>query len=219
MGRALVKPPSRHTDPSLKLRIRPMLLLMRITLAGGGGFLGSALPRQFVTDGHEVVVLTRQPAAPPPGPNDAGRRPGVSRVTWIPDGKSGAWAGSLDKADAVVNLSGESIAARRWSAAQKDKIRTSRLLATRSLTAAIRDTPNPPRVFVSGSAVGYYGDRGEETLTEASTPGDDFLATTCRDWENAAAEAAPVARVVFVRTGIVLDRKGGALPKMLPPFL
>ena len=122
----------------------------------------------------------------------------------------------MDTADAVVNLAGESIAARRWTAAQKEKIRTSRLLATRSLVVAIRGASSKPRVFVSASAVGYYGDRGDETLTEASTPGHDFLATLCQGWEAAAGEAAAATRVVLLRTGIVLDRKGGALPKMLP---
>jgi len=125
----------------------------------------------------------------------------------------------MDTADAVVNLAGESIAARRWTAAQKEKIRTSRLLATRSLVVAIRGASSKPRVFVSASAVGYYGDRGDETLTEASTPGHDFLATLCQGWEAAAGEAAAATRVVLLRTGIVLDRKGGALPKMLPPFM
>ena len=119
---------------------------------------------------------------------------------------------------ALVNLAGESIAAKRWSAEQKRKLRDSRLMATRSLTAAIRQAARPPGAFISGSAVGYYGDRGDETLTEASPPGTDFLAALAQEWEAAANDVANVTRVALVRTGIVLDRRGGALPKMLPPF-
>jgi uncharacterized protein (TIGR01777 family) len=190
---------------------------MRIIIAGGSGFLGSALTEQLITEGHHVVLLTRRAAAsghraiPMPG--------GVTYATWNPNGQSGGWARALDTADAVVNLAGESIAAKRWTATQKEKIRMSRLLATNSLVAAVRETATAPRVFVSASAVGYYGDRGDETLTEASTPGEDFLAGVCQAWESTAAAAAPLTRVALVRTGIVLDRRGGALPKMLPPFL
>jgi len=166
-----------------------------------------------------VVVLTRRAPAgglahrggPPPGR--------VTYATWNPDGRSGEWARVLHTADAVVNLAGESIAAKRWTAAQKEKIRTSRLMATNSLAAAVRESATPPRVFVSGSAVGFYGDRGDEALTEASAPGDDYLAGVCKAWESAASAAASLTRVALVRTGIVLDRRGGALPKMLPPFL
>jgi uncharacterized protein (TIGR01777 family) len=186
---------------------------MRIIIAGGSGFLGSALTQQLVDGNHEVVVLTRQQ------PHSLPRQPGVTYVTWSPDGRGGPWATTLEGAGAIVNLSGESIAARRWSKKQKDKIRESRLAATRSLTTAIRGSRQPPAVLVSGSAVGYYGNRGEETLTEASAPGDDFLAEICRQWEAAASDVAHLTRVALIRTGVVLDRHGGALPKMLPPFL
>src|SRR4029077_7713539 len=98
------------------------------------------------------------------------------------------------------NLAGESIAAKRWSPAQKERLRHSRLLATRSLTAAIRELDGPRPVLVSGSAVGYYGDRGDETLTETSAPGRDFLAGLCQEWESAAAEVAQLTRVALVRT-------------------
>jgi len=118
----------------------------------------------------------------------------------------------------VVNLAGESIAARRWSERQKHEIRDSRLRATASLTAAIRQVARAPKVIVSGSAVGYYGDRGDETITESSGPGRDFLAGVADAWETAANQVAARTRVALVRTGIVLDRKGGALAKMLPPF-
>jgi hypothetical protein len=184
---------------------------MSIVIAGGSGFLGTALTRAFSAEGHQVTILTRQTAAPSDTPR-------VSSVAWSPDGTSGSWAHVVSGATAVVNLAGESIAARRWSDPQKRKLRDSRLLATRSLTAAIRQAASPPAVFISGSAVGYYGDRGDETLTEASAPGTDFLAQLARDWEAAANDVAQLTRVALVRTGIVLDRHGGALPKMLPPF-
>jgi uncharacterized protein (TIGR01777 family) len=185
---------------------------MSIVIAGGSGFLGTALTRALIADGHDVTILTRQRAAPPPA------QARISVVPWTPDGNVGSWATAVNGATAVINLAGESIAARRWSAAQKQKLRDSRLLATRSLTSAIRQAARPPAAFISGSAVGYYGDRGGETLTEASGPGTDFLAGLAKDWEAAASEAAQLTRVVLVRTGIVLDRRGGALPKMLPPF-
>jgi uncharacterized protein (TIGR01777 family) len=189
-----------------------MLLRMHIVIAGGSGFLGTALTRALARDGHTVTILTRRATAGFPD------QPRVSHVSWDPNGRSGPWAGVLNDADAVVNLAGESIAAKRWSAAQKTKIRESRLHATRSLTTAIRAATRAPSALVSGSAVGYYGDRGDETITESSPPGHDFLAAVAQEWEAAAAEAAQVTRVVLIRTGIVLDRHGGALPKMLPPF-
>jgi uncharacterized protein (TIGR01777 family) len=190
-----------------------MLFPMRIIIAGGTGFLGSALASHLTADNHHVVILTRQPhRSPDPS------RPRTRFEPWSPDGGVGSWAATIEDADAIVNLAGESIAAKRWSPAQKQKIRDSRLLATRSLTMALREASKRPRVFISGSAVGYYGDRGDETLSEASAPGSDFLADVCKDWEAAANEAADLTRVVLIRTGIVLDRKGGALPKMLPPF-
>ena len=185
---------------------------MKIVIAGGSGFLGSALSRALTRDGHDVIILTRRAAS------NATSAPRVSSVQWTPDGTAGAWAGTIDGADIVVNLAGESSAAKRWSAAQKQKLRDSRLMATRSLTSAIRHAARRPAAFISGSAVGYYGDRGDETLTETSPPGTDFLADLAKDWEAAADEASPLTRVVLVRTGIVLDRTGGALPKMLPPF-
>jgi uncharacterized protein (TIGR01777 family) len=184
---------------------------MNIVIAGGSGFLGTALTQALVADGHDVTILTRQ--NPPPA-----ARPHVSSVFWTPNGSSGGWATSVNGADAVINLAGESIAAKRWSDAQKQKLRDSRLHATRSLTTAIRESARAPATFISGSAVGYYGDRGEETLTEASPPGHDFLAELAKQWEAAAIDVANVTRVALIRTGIVLDREGGALPKMLPPF-
>jgi uncharacterized protein len=186
---------------------------MRIIIAGGSGFLGSALTRHLAGQDQQVVILTRRNPAGLPAQR------GVTHVMWSPSGRTGSWATTLDAADAVINLSGESIAAKRWSSAQKRQIRESRLLATRSLTSAIRGVASAPKLLISGSAVGCYGNRGEEMLTEASAPGNDFLGDVCKEWEGAAVEVAYLTRVVLIRTGIVLDRHGGALQKMLPPFL
>src|SRR5262245_28244511 len=183
---------------------------MRTVIAGGTGFLGRALARALVTAGHDVVALTRRA---PAGPSANGRG-----VLWRPDGQAGDWAREIDGATAVVNLAGESIAARRWSTEQKQRILDSRVRATRSLVTAVRQVAQPPRVFVSGSAVGYYGPRGDETVTEANAPGNDFLARVCTEWEAEARAAEPLTRVVYLRTGLVLDRHEGALPQMLPPF-
>jgi uncharacterized protein (TIGR01777 family) len=183
---------------------------MRIVIAGGTGFLGRALTGHLLERQHHVTVLTR--GTPP-----AGTTRQLSHLNWSPDGQSGPWARALDGAEAVVNLAGESIAARRWSAAQKKRILESRLMATRSLTAAIRAGSHPP-ALISGSAVGYYGNRHDEPISEGSQPGDDFLAEVCKAWESAATEVAQITRVSLVRTGIVLDRHEGALAKMLPPF-
>lgn len=182
---------------------------MRIVIAGGTGFLGRALLDSLARDGHTLVVLSR----------GAGRAGSARSVPWSPDGSAGAWAREIDGADAIVNLAGESIAGRRWSAAQKQRILESRVLATRSLVAAINGAPKAPAVFVSGSAVGYYGPLGDEIATEDHAPGADFLANVCRQWEaEAAGVKAPSTRVAVIRTGLVLARHGGALPKMLPPF-
>src|SRR5262245_32920033 len=143
---------------------------MHIVIAGGSGFLGTALTQALVGARHHVTVLTRRASSP------TRATPGVNYAAWNPDGHTGPWSPALSGADAIVNLAGESIAAKRWSAAQKNALRESRLRATRSLTLAVRALTKPPAVFVSGSAVGYYGDRGDETLTESSAPGHDFLA-------------------------------------------
>jgi uncharacterized protein (TIGR01777 family) len=184
---------------------------MKIVIAGGTGFLGAAFADACAAEDHTVVVLTRG--------SSVTRANGVRLVPWTPNGDAGAFAREIDGADAVVNLAGESIAGARWSAAQKRKILDSRVKATRSLVEAIARAAAPPAVLISGSAVGYYGPRGDEIVTEDTPPGSDFLARVCVHWEAEANSAASArTRVVCLRTGLVLARKGGALPRMLPPF-
>ena len=182
---------------------------MKIVIAGGTGFLGRPLAAALAADGHSVVTLGR-----------GSRIGGATRtVTWNPDGTTGPWAAEINGAGAVVNLAGESIAGKRWTAAQKQRILDSRLQATQSLVAAVHQASTPPSVFVSGSAVGYYGPLGDEIATEDTQPGSDFLAQVCVQWEKEAHGAvSDRTRVVCVRTGIALEKDGGALPQMLPPF-
>jgi uncharacterized protein (TIGR01777 family) len=181
---------------------------MRIVIAGGSGFLGLPLARALEQDGHDIVILSRSAAAKSAG----------SQVMWTPDGAAGPWASAVAGAGAVVNLAGEPIAAKRWTSAQKQRILESRRLATRSLVQAVQNASQPPAVFVSGSAVGYYGPSDDTILTEDAAAGNDFLAQVCVEWEAEAMRAATRTRVVCIRTGLVLERDGGALAKMLPPF-
>jgi len=178
---------------------------MRVVISGGTGFLGTGLTARLREQGAEVTILTRHAA-----------RPG--EVQWSADDSSRDWFPSIDGADAVINLAGESIAAGRWTAKRKAAIRDSRVRSTRAIVAAIREARRPPSVLVSGSAMGLYGSRGDELLTEDSPAGSDFLASVCVEWEREALAAAPLTRVVLVRTGLVLDRSGGALPQIARPF-
>ncbi len=181
---------------------------MDVVIAGGSGFIGSALGRSLEADGHRVIRLVRPDSAPVAGDTVAWD-PGVSRI----DGKG------LDGVDAVVNLAGVGIGDAKWSDARKDEILKSRLAATGLLSNALARLTKPPAVFVSASAVGYYGDRGDEKCTEDSAPGSDFLAGVCVAWEDAARPAAQAGlRVAWIRTGIVLDPSGGALHQLLLPF-
>ncbi len=180
---------------------------MRIVVAGGTGFLGRPLVSALRADGHAVTTLTRGAAV----------REG--EAIWQPDGSLGNWARVLDGADAVVNLAGASIGARRWTRAEKRRIRDSRILATRSLAGAIARASRPPGVFLSGSGVGYYGSRSEEVLTEDSGPGSDFLSEVCRAWEAEAVAAEQIGtRVVIMRTAPVLGSGGGILEQLARPF-
>lgn len=178
---------------------------MRILITGGSGFIGQALCRSLLADRDEVVVLTRD------AQRARTRLPAeVALIERLRD------AGEVD---AAVNLAGANLAGRRWTAARKQTIRESRLGTTRSLVDWMAAREHKPRVLVSGSAVGWYGARGDEALDEDAAPGSDLAAQLCRDWESEA-DAATVlgVRVCRVRTGIVLDADGGALAKMLLPF-
>ncbi len=180
---------------------------MTIAIAGGSGFLGRKLAKRLRGEGHRVLTLTRNAPSSP----DA--------IQWVPDGSPGTLAASLDGVEAIVNLAGEGIADRRWTASRKEAIRVSRVLSTRTLVRAVAACAHPPRVFISASGVGYYGPRGDEVVTESGDAGADFLARVCVEWEQEArAVEAPRTRLAVVRTGLVLDRDEGALAKMLLPF-
>jgi uncharacterized protein (TIGR01777 family) len=183
---------------------------MRLVVAGGTGFIGSFLCARLLQDGHSLTVLTRSRS---PAAREANRQ----WLTW--DGVSdGPLLKSIEGADGIVNLAGEPIAARRWTAAQKEKIRSSRVGTTRALVGAISRTGAKPKFLINGSAVGYYGPRGDEIVTEETPPGTDYLSRVCVEWEAEARKAeSSGVRVVCLRTGIVLG-KGGALAKMVPPF-
>lgn len=195
---------------------------MKIVIAGGTGFLGRPLAETYAEEGHDVRVLTR---SLPDGESrhDPGTgKPGVTRVGWTPGAASAnaatGWAACLDDADAVINLAGEAIADKRWTPQRKAQLRDSRIGPTRALAQAINAAAAPPRVLISASGVGYYG-AGDEPKTEESPAGTDFIAQLCEEWEAEARRAAAAgARVVLLRTGVVLERSGGALTKMMTPF-
>jgi uncharacterized protein (TIGR01777 family) len=169
-----------------------------VLIAGGSGFIGTELARQLEADGHTPLILVRRPA-----------RTATER-SWDPEA---GWIKTsiIDGVDAVVNLSGASISRLPWTLPYKREILQSRLQATGTLAEAIRRSDSPPAVFLSGSAVGFYGDRPGETLTEASGQGTGFLAKVTEAWERAAAPAAEATRVTFLRTGLVIGKGGGAL--------
>ncbi|MGE3840578.1 MAG: TIGR01777 family oxidoreductase [Vicinamibacterales bacterium] len=189
---------------------------MRIALTGGTGFLGTPLGRLLAQHGHEVAILTRRPGAAGNLPWQSG--PGtVTQQHWTASPDTRLWQPVIDGCDVVVNLAGESIASARWTTSQKARLEHSRLDATRGIVQALDAAPPKPRRLISGSAVGYYGSRGDSVLAESSTPGDDFLAALAVKWE-AAASRVQSARLTLIRTGMVLDQNGGALQKMLVPF-
>jgi uncharacterized protein len=188
---------------------------VRVTVTGASGLIGSALVAELREQGTEVTVLSRNPSR-------AQEELGVEAVGWDPLSEP-APVQALTGADAVVHLAGENIA-QRWSERAKRAIRDSRVVGTRNLIAGLRaagdaEQGQRPQTLISGSAVGYYGPHGEEPLDEDTPPGNDFLAETCVAWEAEAQQALALGmRVALVRTGVVLNRDGGALAKMLPPF-
>jgi len=185
--------------------------LMRLVVTGASGFIGSALCARLLEQGHSLTLFTRG------SPRDAGSA--TKRwLHWTP-GILREWKSALDGVDGVINLAGEPIAEKKWSATQRRRIETSRIDSTNSLVQAIAEAKQKPQFFISASAIGYYGPRGDETITEEAPPGDDFLSVLCRDWEEEAKKAEELGlRVVRLRTGIVLGSGGGALKKMVAPF-
>lgn len=191
---------------------------MRVLITGGTGFIGTALTRVLVADGHDVVILTRRPrAAAAVSRVDAGSPSGsVDYAVW--DGMTARGWGHLAEDAAIVNLAGENIAAGRWNAEKKRDIVESRLSAGSAVVQAVAKAAVKPRVVVQASAVGYYGDRGDQILEENALPGKGFLAETAVKWEQSTHDVEDMGvRRVVVRTGVVLG-SGGALAKMLPPF-
>lgn len=185
----------------------------RVVVAGATGLIGRKLCAQLTAKGYQVVVFSRNP--------DSARRAipnAVEYVAWTPS-ESGPWATALDGAYAVINLAGAPIIGKRWNAAYKQELRDSRVIGTRGLVNAIAAAQRTPQVFVSGSAIGYYGSRDDTPLDEQARPGNDFLAQLAIDWEQEAAKADRTGvRTVLLRTGIVLDTNGGALKPLLLPF-
>jgi uncharacterized protein (TIGR01777 family) len=192
---------------------------MKIIIAGGTGFLGSPLAEGYAEEGHDVRVLTRG-LTDGESRHDSGTGvPGVTRVGWRPEEPIGRWASALDGADAVINLTGANIGDKRWTPQRKALLYDSRIIPTRTLASAIAGAAAPPPVFISGSGVNYYGTAEGEPKTESSPAGDDFLAGLCEAWEAEAVRARnPATRVVLTRSGVVLERSGGALPRMMMPF-
>ena len=189
---------------------------MRTVIAGGSGFLGQALASALANAGHRVQILTRRLPEPPP----AGEASPFQFVAWTPDGTAnGSWTSPCAGADLIVNLAGASIGDKRWTPARKAELRGSRIYATRSIARFIAEAEQPPAALISASAVGIYGDRGAEKLTEDAKPGQGFLGELAVAWEQEAMAAESArTRVVLLRTGIVLDPLDGALAKMIPPF-
>ncbi len=188
------------------LAARKGLTSMHVAVSGSRGLVGSSLVPLLTTGGHRVTRLVRGAAA------------GADETAWDPV-RGLLDVPRLDGVDAVVHLAGENIAAGRWTPARKAEIRRSRVDGTRTLCDVLARLPHPPTVLVSASAIGIYGDRGAEVLTEQSAPGTGFLTDVCREWE-AATESASQAgiRVVNLRFGMILSPRGGALQKMLLPF-
>jgi uncharacterized protein (TIGR01777 family) len=185
----------------------------RIIVTGATGLIGKPLCRRLLEAGYAPVIFARDTA------KARAALPGMAEyVAWQPT-ESGDWAAAVDGAHAVINLAGPSLAGKRWTAEYKRHVRDTRVLGTRGLVNAMANAAAKPRAFVSSSAVGYYGFRDDTPLDEGSAPGNDFLAQLCQAWEQEALKAmAHGIRTVVLRSGIVLDKKEGALPQLMLPF-
>ncbi|MBI3193412.1 MAG: TIGR01777 family protein [Ignavibacteriae bacterium] len=195
---------------------------MKMILSGCTGFIGSALTQRLLDDGHTVILLTRKQFVGRDSSrprNEMGElKFALHTIYW--DGKTiGDWSKHIDGADAVINLAGELIAGKRWSVEQKKRILESRINSTRALVQAMKEAKEKPKVFISASAVGYYGSVEEGDVTETHPKGEGFLADVCAQWETESHDAMKFGvRVVNPRLGVVLGNNGGALPKLLLPF-
>ncbi len=184
---------------------------MKVIVTGATGLVGRALIQSLLADGHEVTRLVR-------GGAQGFRAPGTAAVHWDPE-RGEIDAKELEGHDAAVHLAGESIAEGRWDDEKKRRILESRVKGTRLIAETLAGLNEKPKALVSASAVGFYGDRGDELLREESASGTDFLSEVCREWEKATLPASQAGlRVVHLRIGVVLDAEGGALPRMLTPF-
>lgn len=184
---------------------------MKVLVTGATGLIGKTFCQLLAREGHELAILSRQPEKAQVVPKAKAWR--WQAETEVPANE--VWAG----VDAVIHLAGEPVAGSRWTEAQKRRIRDSRVLGTRNLVEGMKRAAIKPQVLVSASAVGFYGDRGEEQLDESSAAGKGFLSEVCVAWEREAERAAESGvRVALVRIGVVLSQQGGALEKMLPPF-
>jgi uncharacterized protein len=197
---------------------------MKVVITGSSGLVGSALTDSLVRDGHTVVRLVRSGAKKEgsEGKSDRGK---IITVAWNPntcdlEGEPfGADGGKIEGADAAVNLAGASIAGESWSEERKAVLRSSRVHITRELVCALEKLEDGPKALISASAIGYYGNRGDQVLTEESKPGGDFLARLAQEWEAEAVKAEALGmRVARLRFGIILAKHGGALPQMMRPF-
>ncbi len=184
---------------------------MKILITGATGFIGQALVQAFLGHGDSIIVVSRSSRK---SESQGGR---VRHITWNPQDEKTVLK-EVDGVDAVINLAGEPIA-QRWTEKRKEKILKSRVQATRIIHQSIKEATVKPKVFINASAIGYYGPRGNEALTEEAVSGSGFLAEVCKIWEAHAIRVEDFnVRVVRLRIGIVLDQTGGALKLMLPPF-
>jgi len=197
---------------------------MKVLMTGATGLVGTALTKALVRDGHTVCrMMRRETVSRKTGSPVQAAGPRVIDVPWDPEASGGLTfadsQGDIAGADAVVNLAGASIAGTRWTQQGKMVLRSSRVRTTGSLVSALGRLKTVPKVLVSASAIGYYGSRGDEVLTEDSKAGDDFLAKVAVDWEAEAKKAEALGtRVVLARFGVILAKLGGALPQMMRPF-
>ncbi len=183
---------------------------MRILVAGGSGLIGKKLSKSLESGKHDIVVLSRS--------GNTTSESSQKLLKWTGDPSDLSWVEKVGAVDAVVNLSGRSISD-KWNAEVKRELESSRIESTKAIVEGIRKMNDPPKVFVNASAIGYYGSRDDEKLTESSSPGSDFFSTLCKNWEGEADKAKDVVgRVITTRTGIVLDANEGALPEIVAPL-